>query len=100
MIGTVRDIMVEVRPPRAVFVDYPSGRTFGPPADPLRHEKILTAALSELTFFTAWGQIRDLPVEWEPGNLRSWETRLREELLGPPLTGWQRQQLITLRNPS
>jgi hypothetical protein len=99
VIGTVRDIMVEVRSPRAVFVDYPAGRTFGPPKEPEHHERILAAALHELPFFTEWGQIRNLPFEWESGNQPSWQT-LREELLRPPLTGAPVEELIRLRNPS
>ncbi|HXV84907.1 MAG TPA: hypothetical protein VEG60_34100 [Candidatus Binatia bacterium] len=96
MIGTVRDIMVEVRSPRAVFVDYPAGRTFGRPKDREHHERILAAALRELPFFSEWGQIRNLPFEWEPGNQPSWQT-LREELLRPPLSGAPVEELIRLR---
>jgi hypothetical protein len=97
VIGTVRDILLEVRPPRAVFVDYPSGRTFGPPGDAKQHETVLAAALSELPGFTQWGQIRDLPFEWEPGSQRSWEAPLREELLRPLLSGPILEKVIRLR---
>jgi len=96
VIGTVRDIMVEVRSPRAVFVDYPAGRTFGRPKDREHHERILAAALRELPLFSEWGQIRNLPFEWEPGNQPSWQT-LREELLRPPLSGASVEELIRLR---
>ena len=97
VIGTVRDIMVEVRSPRAVFVDYPAGRTFGPPGDLKHHERVLAAALSELPRFTEWGQIRDLPFEWDRGNQSSWHTLLREELLRPPLAGPLVEKVIKLR---
>jgi hypothetical protein len=97
VIGTVRDIMMEVRSPRAVFIDYPAGRTFGPPGDPKRHEQVLAAVLCELPSFTAWGQIRDLPFEWQPGNQRSWHALSREELLKPPLTGSPVEKVIRLR---
>jgi len=90
--------MVEVRSPRAVFVDYPAGRTFGPPKNREQNEKILEAALRELPFFTEWGQIRDLPFKWEPGKQPSWQT-LREELLRPVLSGDSVEELIKLRNP-
>jgi hypothetical protein len=92
--------MMEVRSPRAVFIDYPAGRTFGPPGDPKRHEQVLGAALSELPRFTAWGQIRDLASEWEPGNQNSWHAPLREELLQPPLTGSPVEKVIRLRPQS
>jgi hypothetical protein len=98
VIGTVRDIMAEVRSPRAVFVDYPSGRTFGRPGDRQQHEKVLQAALAELPVFTEWGQIRDLPFEWESGN-RRWETLLRDELLRPALSGPALERVISLRQP-
>jgi hypothetical protein len=52
VIGTAHDIMSQVRPPRAVFVDHPVGRTFGPPHDRQRHETILARALAELPHFT------------------------------------------------
>jgi hypothetical protein len=92
--------MIEVRSPRAVFIDHPAGRTFGPPGDPKRHEQVLGAALSELPHFTAWGQIRDLCLEWQPGNRSFWEIPLREELLRPALSGLELQQLIRLRKQS
>ena len=45
MIGTAHDIMSKVTPPRAVFVDHPVGRTFGPPHNRLRNEEVLARAL-------------------------------------------------------
>ena len=98
MIGTVRDIMAEVRSPRAVFVDYPSGRTFGRPGDGPQHERVLAAGLAQLPLFTQWGQIRDLPFEWESGS-RQWETQLRDELLKPAFSGAALEQVISLRKP-
>jgi hypothetical protein len=89
--------MMEVRSPRAVFIDHPAGRTFGPPGDSKRHEQVLAAALNELPSFTAWGQIRDLPFEWEPGSQHAWHALLREELLKPPLTGSPVEKVIRLR---
>lgn len=94
MIGTVRDIMSEVRSPRAVFIDYPSGRTFGRPGDRQQHETVLAAALEELPLFTEWGEIRELAFEWQPGNRSSWETLLREELLRPSLNGSSVEKVI------
>jgi hypothetical protein len=73
--------MTQVRPPRAVFVDHPVGRTFGRPGDRLRHEEILAAALAELPNFTEPGQIRDLYCRWDADGGRSWEGELRALLL-------------------
>jgi hypothetical protein len=81
VIGTVRDVMEQVPAPRAVFVDFPAGRTFGHPGDAPQHEQVLAAALAELPRFTAPGQIRDLPHQWEPDGDRAWEAMVREELL-------------------
>ncbi len=81
VIGTVRDVMEQVPAPRAVFVDYPAGRTFGRPGDARQHEQVLAAALAELPAFTAPGQIRDLPLEWSADGDRAWEAMVRDELL-------------------
>ena len=57
------DIMSRVRPPRAVFVDHPVGRTFGPPHDRARNEAVLEAVLAELPRFDRPGEIRDPGIE-------------------------------------
>lgn len=82
VIGTVRDIVVCVTPPRAVFVDHPVGRTFGSPGSERQHEQILADALRCLSSFTERGQIIDLPYEWEAGGSRHWETLLTRDFLG------------------
>ena len=92
--------MVEVCSPRAVFIDYPAGRTFGPPGDVKHHETVLAAALSELPLFTAWGQIRNLPFAWDPSNQDSWQAPLREELLRPPMASPMAEKVIRLRPPN
>jgi len=73
--------MVKVPAPRAVFVDYPVGRTFGHPGDHRKQEEILTLALAELPNFTEPGQIPDLHCQWDAGGGRSWEEELRTLLL-------------------
>ena len=82
MIGTLRDVLQQVPPPRAVFIDFPVGRTFGRPGDATQHQRLLLAALSELPGFSEPGQIRDLPDQWA-GADRSWEEIVRAEILGP-----------------
>ena len=82
VVGTVRDILVEARPPRAVFVDFPVGRTFGRPHDRAQQQQVLAAALAELDSFTEPGQIRALPFQWA-GPDRSWEQLVRTELERP-----------------
>jgi hypothetical protein len=75
------DIMSKVMPPRAVFVDHPVGRTFGPPHDGARNETVLTAALNELPKFTTPNEIRDIHCQWQPDGGRAWEAELRAEML-------------------
>ena len=81
VIGTAHDIMSQVTPPRAAFVDHPVGRTFGPPHDRQRNETILARALAELAQFTRPGEIRDLYCNWSPDGSRAWEDELRAEML-------------------
>jgi D-proline reductase (dithiol) PrdB len=81
VIGTVRDVMEAVPAPRAVFVDFPAGRTFGHPGDAAQHARVLADALAELPAFTALGQIRDLPHQWSADGDRAWEAMVRDELL-------------------
>jgi D-proline reductase (dithiol) PrdB len=81
VVGTVRDVMEAVPAPRAVFVDFPAGRTFGRPGDARQHEQVLAATLTQLPDFTAPGQIRDLPAQWAADGDRAWEALVRDELL-------------------
>jgi hypothetical protein len=80
-IGTVRDIMKQVPPPRAVFVDHPVGRTFGRPGESARHEAVLADALAEIPNFTQSGQIRELECRWDADGSRGWEDELKAVLL-------------------
>jgi D-proline reductase (dithiol) PrdB len=77
----VRDILEQVPAPRAVFVDFPAGRTFGQPGAAAQHGRVLADALAQLPAFTAAGQIRDLPHQWSPDGDRAWEAMVREEQL-------------------
>jgi len=90
--------MAEVTPPRAVFVDYPVGRTFGRPGAQDDHQSVLAAALDELAHFTLPGQIRDLPYQWERDGNRAWEAALREEMLRPPFPEEARKKPIRLQS--
>jgi hypothetical protein len=81
VIGTALDIMSKVRPPRAVFVDHPVGRTFGPPHDRTRNEAVLNTALNQLPKFTERNQIHDLQCHWLADGSRAWEAELRAEML-------------------
>ena len=73
--------MSKVTPPRAVFVDHPVGRTFGPPHDRSRNEAVLKAALNQIPKFTDRNQIHDLQCQWQIDGIRAWEIELRAEML-------------------
>ena len=81
VIGTAHDIMSKVAPPRAGFVDYPVGRTFGPPNDRQRNFTVLARALAELANYSRPGEIHDLGCNWAPDGSRDWEDELRAEIL-------------------
>jgi hypothetical protein len=81
VIGTALDIMSKVTPPRAVFVDYPVGRTFGPPQNRTRNEEVLSRSLAVLPSFSSSGEIRDLHFQWEADGSRAWENELQKEML-------------------
>jgi len=72
--------MSQVTPPRALFVDHPVGRTFGPPHDRARNQAVLARALEELPKFTRSGEIRDPGFQWLSDGSRIWEDELRAEM--------------------
>jgi len=80
VIGTAHDIMSNVTPPRAAFVDHPVGRTFGPPNDRRRNQIVLRKALAELPKFTRPGGIHDIDCQWSADGSRAWEDELRVEM--------------------
>ena len=75
------DILSNVTPPRAAFVDHPVGRTFGLPNERTRNEAVLARALAELPAFTFSGEIRDLGLQWTADGSREWDPELRAEML-------------------
>jgi hypothetical protein len=79
--GTALDIMRQVPPPRAIFVDHPVGRTFGPPHDRQRHEAVLARVLAELPRFTQSGEIHDAGLQWAADGDRAREDELRAEMM-------------------
>jgi hypothetical protein len=66
------DITVSVRPPRAVFVNFPLNHETGKADDPALQRRILLDAFR--AFETLWepGQVLTLPYVWD-ANDRSWE---------------------------
>lgn len=63
-VTSARDISELVRPPRAVFVDFPLGHQTGKPFDRQIQKSIVRDTLSVLETATEPGQIVDLPYAW------------------------------------
>lgn len=81
LIGTVRDIVERVKPPRAVCVDNPVGRTFGRPRASRQQASLLVGALGLAHTFKRKGQIIDLPGNWTDRPGASWQNMVRREIL-------------------
>ena len=62
-----------VNPPRSVFLDFPLGRTAGPPHDKPLQRRIMLDALNALESITRPGDIRPLPHRWPAGD--GWKER-------------------------
>jgi hypothetical protein len=68
------DITFAVRPPRAVFVDFPLNHQTGKAHDPVLQRRILLDAFAAFERLWAPGQMVSLPYVWDPAD-RSWEER-------------------------
>lgn len=73
-ISSAWDVTFSVRPPRAVFVNFPLNHETGKANDAPLQRSILLDALR--AFETLWspGQILTLPYVWDP-NDRTWEAK-------------------------
>lgn len=63
-LSSAYSITAAVNPPRAVFVDYPLGRTAGKRDDKLNQRGIMLDALAALQEAEQPGTIRTLPYRW------------------------------------
>ena len=68
------DITQAVKPPRAVFVNFPLGHQTGKPNQPALQRQIVLDALRAFETISAPGTIVRLPYVWD-ANDRSWEER-------------------------
>ncbi len=68
------DITQAVRPPRAVFVNFPLGHQTGKPHQPELQKRIVVDAMRAFETIAKPGTIVELPYAWDP-NDRTWETR-------------------------
>ena len=100
-IGSCRDLMALVKPPRAVFVDFPLGRQCGKPDDVPLQMNILRDALQALATLPTPGELIDLPYEWgEPFDWASFERDVMDMLIeeGEPLQTYPVDIQTSMRN--
>lgn len=75
------DITTLVRPPRAVFVNFPLGHQCGKPEDPAGQRAILRETLRLLETATEGGTLLRLPLRWRDDDpTDSWEAEAYREL--------------------
>lgn len=80
-LSSALDITSLVKPPRAVFVNFPLGHQAGRPFDPEGQTRIILDALHLLETATTPGTIVQLQYKWDENDpLDSWED---EEMLHP-----------------
>ncbi len=73
-LSSALDITMRVKPPRAVFVNYPLGHQCGKAFDRENQRAILMAALRCLETSTVPGRLLQLPFRWrEDDPLDLWE---------------------------
>jgi len=68
------DITFAVRPPRAVFINFPLNHQTGKANDPPLQRRILLDALKAFETLWAPGQILSLPYVWDPDAV-TWEEK-------------------------
>lgn len=68
------DITKAVKPPRAVFVNFPLGHQTGKPDQPDLQRRIVSDAMRAFDTITTPGTIVELPYVWDI-NDRTWESR-------------------------
>ncbi len=68
------DITQAVKPPRAVFLNFPLGHQTGKPDQPELQRRIVSDAMRAFETISTPGTIVELPYVWDP-NDRSWEER-------------------------
>jgi D-proline reductase (dithiol) PrdB len=64
LVSTGRDLTTQVRPPRSIFVNFPTGNPFGRPGDTETQRKILLEALRTAERCDEPGLLIDLPYDW------------------------------------
>jgi len=85
-LSSAYSITRSVRPPRAVFLDFPLGHTAGKPGEPELNRDILADALAAFETIDQPGMIVTLPYVWSDDD--GWKGRaLRETSASAPQDG-------------
>lgn len=66
-VGVYPDVFELVRPPRAVWSQFPFGATFGEPGNAGKQQALLKDALAAFATMHERGSIWQLPYEWRRG---------------------------------
>ena len=77
VVATGRDLTVQVRPPRALFVNFPMGNNFGAPGAVDQQCRILQRALELTHEIETAGTIVDFDEQWPT----SFDTKVQRALL-------------------
>jgi hypothetical protein len=84
-LSSALDITMLVKPPRAVFVNYPLGHQCGKPFDRENQRAVLLKVLQCLETSTVPGRLFQLPFKWQEDDpLDRWE---EEEYYHPSAVG-------------
>lgn len=81
-LSSALSITEAVRPPRAVFIDFPLGHTAGKPHDRALQRHIMIDALSALDGIQVPGTVRKLPYSWSDDD--GWKDRVMRPAPGGP----------------
>ncbi len=85
-LSSARSITQAVNPPRAVYLDYPLGRTAGREGDLVEQKYVMQQALKALQEMTKPGSIKDLELRWSEDD--SWKDGvMRPKTADDPDTG-------------
>ena len=75
-IATLRRNVTAMKPPRALFLDFPLGCSAGRPGEPEQQREILRDALQLAAGEWPEWELRRLPQTWSPDGRRNWETHV------------------------
>ena len=87
------DITQAVKPPRAVFLNFPLGHKTGKPHQPKLQVQIVRDALNAFAAIDQPGTIVELPYIWDP-NDRGWEATDYTDNFLPPRPAQEDADLI------